>query len=228
MKTFHKFWLNYLILLSVIIYGAGCDSDDDVEGPPTDGDGNEYTTVTIGDQVWLGENLKTTSLNDGTPIPEVQENAAWSGLQTPGFSWYDNNEAQNKEIYGALYNWYTVSTGKLCPSGWHVPTADEWDMLFGFLGNDAANQLKESGNTHWLISNQDATNSTGFTARPGGYRVPNSGFQQKGYYGYWWSGTSDPNNPARVFGREMNAQSKDGSEVVYNPNHGMSIRCLKD
>jgi uncharacterized protein (TIGR02145 family) len=230
MKTIKKNGYLLFLLALISLVSIRCSNDDEVsvEGPVKDVDGNEYETVTIGDQVWMAENLKTTALNDGTAITNVPENTPWSSLDTPGLCWYNNNDTQNKEIFGALYNWYTVSTGKLCPSGWHVPTAGEWDILNNYLGDSAASKLKETGNTYWATQNKDATNSTGFTARPGGYRVPGAGFQQKGYYGYWWSSSSDPNNVERVFGREMNAQSKDGSEVVYNPNYGMSVRCLKN
>jgi uncharacterized protein (TIGR02145 family) len=127
-----------------------------------------------------------------------------------------------------LYNWYTIETGKLCPSGWHVPTAAEWETLHDFLGDSAASKLKETGNAHWSTQNRDATNSTGFTARPGGYRVPSAGFRDEGIYGYWWTSTSDPTNDSRNFAREMNAFSKNGSEVVYNKIHGLSVRCIKD
>lgn len=228
MKTSQSFRLLSFFWLSLVIISSGCNDDDDVNGPPKDADGNVYATVTIGDQEWLVENLKTTSLNDGTPIPEISDNIEWTNLQEPGFSWYENDENQHKEVYGALYNWYAIETGKLCPNGWHVPTAEEWEVLHDFLGDSAASKLKESGNAHWSLQNGDATNSTGFTALPGGYRVPVNGFREKGIYGYWWSGSSDPNNSTRIFGREMNAFSRDGSEVVYGKNYGMSIRCIRD
>jgi len=212
----------------LIFFFAGCSNDDEIKGPPTDGDGNTYTSVTIGDQEWLVENLKTTKLNDGTTIPEVADNGDWNGLQSPGMSWYDNDESQYNEAYGALYNWYVVETGKVCPKGWHVASAEEWQSLFDFLGDSPASQLKEKGNSHWSLQNDDATNSTGFTARPGGYRSAANGFRDLGVYGYWWSSSFDPNNSNRKFGREMNAFSIDGSEVVYTGNFGMSIRCIKD
>ncbi len=81
-----------------------------------DADGNIYVTVNIGKQVWIGENLKTTRLNDGKPIPLVTDDEKWKALKTPAYCWY-NNEEKNKDISGALYNWYTVRTGKLCPRG---------------------------------------------------------------------------------------------------------------
>jgi uncharacterized protein (TIGR02145 family) len=228
MKTPLNFRLIPFFWISLLIIVSSCSDDDDVKGPPTDVDGNVYTSVAIGDQEWLVENLKTTSLNDGTPIPETNNDLDWTGLQTPGFSWYENDENQYKEVYGALYNWYTVETGKLCPKGWHVPSAAEWEILHDYVGDSAASKLKESGNTHWSLQNNDATNSTGFTARPGGYRVPVNGFREEGIYGYWWSSSFDPNNNTRIYGREMNAFSKDGSQVVYNKTFGMSIRCLRD
>ena len=88
----------------------------------TDIDGNVYKTVKIGNQVWMAENLRTTKLNDGQPIPLVTENKEWSYRTTLGYCWYENDEAANNNIYGALYNWYTIETGKVCPKGWHVPT----------------------------------------------------------------------------------------------------------
>ncbi len=90
-----------------------------------DGDGNTYSTVTIGTQVWMAENLKTTVYNDGSAIPQVADSAAWANCAAPGYCWYDNNEAVYKNVYGALYNWHAVNTGKLAPAGWHVPTDTE-------------------------------------------------------------------------------------------------------
>jgi len=90
-------------------------------GTVTDADGNIYNTVTIGTQTWMVENLKVTKYNDGTAIPLVTDNTAWSNLTTPGYCWYNNDAATNKNTYGGLYNFYTVNTGKLAPTGWHVP-----------------------------------------------------------------------------------------------------------
>ena len=135
-------------------------------------DGNKYKTVTIGTQVWMAENLKTTKFNDGTPIPMVKENDAWANLTTPAFSWYNNDSIDNKRNYGALYNWYTVSTNKLCPVGWHVPTEAEWATITAYLGEVglAGGKLKDAGTVHWRTPNTGATNESGFTALPGGYR----------------------------------------------------------
>ena len=99
----------------------------------TDADGNVYHTVTIGTQTWTVENLKTSKYNDGTKIPLVTDGTTWGNLTTPGYCWHNNDAATNKATYGALYNWYAVNTGKLAPSGWHVPTDAEWTTLENYL-----------------------------------------------------------------------------------------------
>ena len=110
-----------------------------------DADGNIYMTVNIGKQIWIAENLKTTKFNDGKPISLVADEKKWRALQTPGYCFYDNDPA-NKDIYGALYNWFTVNTKKLCPKGFHVPSDAEWKTMVAFLGdkNTASDKLKES------------------------------------------------------------------------------------
>ena len=114
----------------------------------TDIDGNAYHTVAIGTQVWMVENLKTTRYNDGTAIPLVTDSAVWGNLtSTPGYCWYNNDMSMYKNLYGALYNWYAVSTEKLAPEGWHVPTNSEWGVLINYLGGDtsAGGAMKETG-----------------------------------------------------------------------------------
>ncbi len=96
-------------------------------------DGNTYNKVRIGSQIWMGENLKTTRLNDGMEVPNVTDTLAWSEMKGMGYCWY-NNDVANKNIYGALYNWFTVNTSQLCPAGWHVPTDADWSTLETYLG----------------------------------------------------------------------------------------------
>lgn len=160
-------------------------------GTVTDSDGNVYNTVTIGTQVWMAENLRTTKYKDNTAIPLVTDNTAWTNLSTPGYCWYNNDAATNKSTYGALYNWYTVNTGKLCPTGWHVPTDAEWSTLTTCLGGVgvAGGKLKEAGTSHWMSPNVGATNETGFTALPSGYRYAGGTFEYNGLGGWWWSST---------------------------------------
>jgi uncharacterized protein (TIGR02145 family) len=160
----------------------------------TDIDGNVYSTVTIGTQVWMGENLKTTRYNDGTAIPLVTDSTAWGNLRTPGYCWYLNDSAAYAYLgnpFGALYNWYAVNTGKLAPTGWHVPTDAEWSTLASYLGGDsvAGGALKASGGS-WASPNTGATDETGFNAYPNGERNNNGTFNNFGFIGYWWSATA--------------------------------------
>ncbi|MBW6535701.1 MAG: T9SS type A sorting domain-containing protein [Mariniphaga sp.] len=201
----------------------------------TDYDGNEYSTITIGNQIWMGQNLKTTKYNDGTPIPLVTDGTEWSSLTSPAFCWY-NNDMNYKNPYGALYNWYAVQTNKLCPSGWHVPSSEEWNILTTYLGGDdiskdtSAGKLKESGTSHWFSPNFGATNETGFAALPGSFRWNDgSFFQGIGSYGIWWT-ASDFNTGTGV-DAEARSMYYDGINVTLNSGNmgnGMSVRCICD
>lgn len=148
-----------------------------LDGTATDNDGNIYSLVTIGTQIWMAENLKTTTFNDGSAIPLITDSIEWTNATTSGYCWYNNDENTFKPEYGALYNWYAGNTGKLCPTGWHVPTNSEFIVLRDYLGGEsiAGGKLKEVGNLHWLMSNSRATNETGFTAIPGGSRFKLNG-----------------------------------------------------
>lgn len=194
----------------------------------TDIDGNIYHTVKIGPQVWMAENLKTTRYNDGTSIPLVTSGSAWATLTTPGYCFYDNDATVNKATYGAMYNWYTVSTGKLCPRGWLVPSDAEWTTLTNYLGgeNAAGGKLKESGISHWGTPNDGATNSSGFTALPGGFRQDDGSFYNINDDATWWS--SSVNNPQSARGRNVNYNYSYVTKDSYNKNFGFSVRCVKD
>jgi uncharacterized protein (TIGR02145 family) len=190
-------------------------------------DGNVYHTVTIGTQIWMVENLKTTTLNDGTPIPPVTDDPAWYNLTTPAYCWYENDTA-NKAAYGALYNWPTVNTGKLAPKGWHVPTDMEWTVLTTFLGgtDTAGGPLKSIDTTLWHSPNTGATNSSGFSALPGGSRYYFGAFYSIGYYGYWWSSTSF--SGANALNRFINYDFTTVFGNNYPKADGFNVRCLKD
>ena len=139
----------------------------------TDADGNVYAAVTINAQNWLTGNLKTTRYNDGASIPLVTDNKAWKETITPAYCWY-SNDINNKDPYGALYNWYALNTRKLCPGGWHVATELEWTALINTLGGEfeAGGKLKstgmiEGGSGLWHYPNYAATNEIGFQHCPG-------------------------------------------------------------
>jgi uncharacterized protein (TIGR02145 family) len=199
----------------------------------TDFDGNVYQTVTIGDQVWMAENLKTTKYNDGKDILNITDNTEWSNLTTDAYCWY-NNDIENKAIYGALYNWFAVNTGKLCPTGWHVPTDFEWKQLemelglnqaqadmIGWRGTDQGTYMKY---TNYWTNNGNGINSIGFSALPGGFRTSN--FFWIGDAGYWWSSTerTDADAWIRILSYVYTNISRN-----YNWKYfGFSVRCVKD
>jgi uncharacterized protein (TIGR02145 family) len=194
----------------------------------TGNDGNLYTSVKIGSQTWMVENLKETHFNDGTVIPLVTDITAWSNLTTAGYSWY-NNDASNKDIYGALYNWHTVNSGKLCLAGWHVPTDAEWTILTTYLGGDldAAGKLKESGTTHWPTPNAGDTNESGFTALPGGVRFEGGDFSNVGSLGEWWSSSESSSvNAGSIF--LLDAVGGGVGRGQDGKTDGYSVRCLKN
>jgi uncharacterized protein (TIGR02145 family) len=139
----------------------------------TDADNNNYSTVQIGTQIWMAENLNTTKYLDGSGIPNVTDSYTWLNLVTGAWCDY-GNDPSNAAIYGKLFNYYVVDDPrKICPTGWHVPTMDEWTILIDYLGgvNLASGKLRESGTTHWESPNEGATNESGFTALPGGFRA---------------------------------------------------------
>ena len=191
-------------------------------------DGNSYTSLTIGTQVWMKENLKTTKYNDGTSIPLVTDKTAWANLSTSGYCWYNNDATTYKTFYGALYNWYTVNTGKLCPTGWHVPTKDEWATLATYLGGEsiAGGKLKETGTSHWLSPNTGANNTSGFTALPGGYRYTAGEFDLVGMNGFWWS--TNESITGWSYDRELDFDSEYFFLFNDPKKAGFSVRCLKD
>ncbi len=191
-------------------------------------DGVTYNTVQIGDQCWLKENLRTTKYNDGTSITNVTDNATWTSTTSGAYCCY-SNDTSNCTTYGALYNWYAVNTGKLCPSGWHVPSDAEWDTLVNYLGgvNVAGGKLKETGTTHWWSPNNGATNSSGLTALPGGLRSGYEGkFLNLGGSGYWWSRSEEGGSTAWV--RTLSYNNANVNRYSINERDGFSVRCLRD
>jgi len=136
--------MNILDALKIVNSTLG--SDECPSTTVTDIDGNVYKVVRIGGQTWMVENVKTTKFNDGEPIPNVTGSSEWCSLVTPGYCWYNNN-ASNRNTLGGLYNWYAVSTGKLAPMGWHIPSEDEWRILISYLGGEtvAGSRLADIG-----------------------------------------------------------------------------------
>lgn len=222
-----------LIALAILFQATGCEKTDSKNKNTntttvTDVDGNVYHTVTIGNQVWMRENLRVTHYRDGSVIPNVTDGTEWWNLASAAWCNYENNAA-NGNTYGKLYNWHAVNSGQLCPTGWHVPTHAEWQTLERFIGSASGNggKLKEQGLAHWQSPNQDATNSTGFTALPGGYRSSTGGFFNLGYNGYFWANTTGTDSAyARYWYLNF-----DLGWLFNNEDYkvdGYSVRCVKD
>ena len=192
-----------------------------------DVDNNLYHSVTIGTQTWMQSNLKTTHYKDNSNIPLVTENAEWSYLTSPGYCWYNNSESIYKDTYGALYNWYTISTNNICPSGWHVPSDVEWMTLINFLGGNsvAGTKLKETGSLHWGGPNPIATNVSGFTALPAGDRVNDGVFGNLTLETSIWHSTEY----SAWAGQVIYIHLLSSADILpWNKQLGASIRCIKD
>jgi len=195
-------------------------------GTITDADFNVYKTIKIGNQIWMAENLKTTIFSNGEQIGNLTDITIWAGYTLDAYCWY-NNDVAFRNNYGALYNWYAVNTGKLCPVGWHVPSSSEFSELITFLGGESAagGKLKESGTVHWLTPNTEADNESGFSALPGGY-LPSGGFRSFRTAGYWWS-SAGSNSSSASFMFILSDNGSAGIDSAIKTN-GMSVRCIKD
>jgi uncharacterized protein (TIGR02145 family) len=205
-------------------------------------DDNLYKCVTIGSQVWMAENLKTTKYNDGTPIPLVADSSQWvSKNPSDKYCWYNNDELSNKNIYGALYSFPAVKTGKLCPVGWHVPSDLEWHKLILFLDpnavleNDesifASDILREGGTRHWLTAVEGAYNGSGFTGLPAGVRYFTGSFYWLGEGTHLWTSTyewipPDPIDEISCWIRSLGVHNVWRFED--SPLSGKSVRCIKN
>jgi uncharacterized protein (TIGR02145 family) len=215
-----------------------------------DYDGNVYPTVQIGEQVWMAENLKTTHYADGSAILLVEGNTDWDNL-TPSdkaYCWYDNSTA-NRDIYGGLYTWAAAMNGAagsnanpsgvqgVCPDGWHLPSDAEWkemEIYLGMLPSTADNtglrgseggKLKEAGETHWNSPNTGATNESGFTALPAGYRHSSGTFAAEGFSAFFW--TAAQSDISQAWHRELYYDGGGVYRTGINMDYGYSVRCVQ-
>ena len=204
-------------------------------------DGNEYNWVQIGNQVWMAENL--AYLPRVNRVADGSEDAAGSYYYVYGYDGTNVTDAKatdNYTTYGVLYNWTAAMDGEassttnpsgiqgVCPTGWHLPSDAEWIELTDYLGGEefAGGKLKETGTTHWASPNAGATNETGFTALPGGYRVDSGSFYDIGSYGLWWSSTENNTNGANV--RDLNYNYSNLYNNYGSKKFGFSVRCVRD
>jgi uncharacterized protein (TIGR02145 family) len=186
-----------------------------------------YTSVLIGTQQWMQQNLEVVTYRDGTVIPQETDATAWAGLTTGAWCYYDNDPSSG---YGKLYNWYAVNDPRgLAPQGWHIPTDDEWTTLGTFLGGNTAagGKMKTKGTTRWTSPNTSATNQSGYAGLPGGLRGDGGAFGLVGNYGLWWS--AKENGSTRAWNRYLeNANGNLVSGNYFYKHSGFSVRCLRD
>lgn len=206
--------------------------DDDGLKNVTDIDGNKYSVVKIGTQYWMMSNLRTTKYNDGSAITLMEDAAAWGENATTKIAayCYQNNDPANIEVYGLLYNYYAVATGKLCPEGWHVPSIDEVNMTIELLGGEDAAGGKMKSTSGWKYKGEEnpayqGTNSSGFTGLPGGSREDDGTYWNFESYGYWWSSTAVSTAQANGFYLYYNRPTV----LVTSPQQrtGYSVRCIR-
>ncbi|MFN8211151.1 MAG: fibrobacter succinogenes major paralogous domain-containing protein [Bacteroidales bacterium] len=197
-----------------------------------DADKNIYSVIEIGTQVWMKENLRTSKFNDKTAIPEVNSGTDWSTMTSPGFCYYNNDATTYKNTYGALYNWYAVNTGKLCPVGWHVSGENDFSVLFSTVGGySAGGNLKTTGTLEestglWKSPNSGATNSSGFSVLPAGIRMYSGDFTYLSEIAWFW--LTNDSNLAAAFSRNLVFDNTACTLGTTDKHFGFSIRCVKD
>ena len=225
-----------LLLMGVfLVFANSCKNDDDnndnqpVYGSFTDArDGNVYTTVVIGNQCWMAENLKASRFRNGELIPHLTDDAEWVNAGVSGdaaYCAYDNNTA-NANIYGNLYNWHAVNDSRgLAPEGWHVASDSEWEVMIKSLGGSGeGGKLKEAGTLHWKSPNTGADNSSGFTALPSGFR--GTDFSKIGESCNFWTATQWDDETA--YGRSVQYLSAGTGKSPHGMIFGFSVRCVRD
>jgi uncharacterized protein (TIGR02145 family) len=216
----------FLLSLSISFKTIAQESTETVQ----DIDGNVYPIITIGKQAWLKKDLKTTSYSNGDSIgTNTTATLDITNEPTPKYQWaYDGNEG-NVEIYSRLYTWYAATDDRnICPTGWHVPTEADWSTLTTFLVGEyvAGGKLKETGIIHWKNPNIGATNESGFTALPGGYRHGNGTFYDIGVTGNWWSSTEVSTNNAWCY--TMCNNLRNINKHYSKKTNNLSVRCVRD
>ncbi|MCX6256923.1 MAG: fibrobacter succinogenes major paralogous domain-containing protein [Bacteroidia bacterium] len=214
----------------------------------TDFDGNQYGTAQIGEQTWMTENLKTTHYSDGKALVNGTGAGVISYQDTARYWFVYNDDPANKNIYGLLYTWRTATNATagsshnpsgipgVCPSGWHLPSDDEWMQLeiflgmnssdaagFGYRGLQTGGKMKETGTGHWNSPNTGANNSSEFSALPGGQRTDNA-FSNLNSFGYWWTAT--PYDTITSYYRALRFDGAQSGRNYYYSYYAKSVRCV--
>jgi uncharacterized protein (TIGR02145 family) len=189
--------------------------------------GNVYSTVWIGNQLWMSTNLNTVTYQNGDVIQEVQDPEKWERLTTGAWCYY-NNDPTTEKVYGKLYNWYAVTDSRgLCKVGGHVPKDEEWQVVIDYLGGykEAGTKMREAGSEYWRSSGGEQGNSSGFAGLPGGIRGVRGKFMMVGARGNWWS--SSFLNATSSWYRFIDVENNHIYRSFANYKHfGMSVRCI--
>ena len=241
--------LLFFFLISITLNLAPAQAQDQTEPDDifiagqgvTDRDGNQYYTVVVGDQEWMTQNLSTSHYANGDSIPHVTDRSDWAALATGSWTYY-NNDDYFVTHYGKLYNWHAVNDSRgLCPSGWRVPSDDDWKNLeqqvgmsesqlrrAGARGSDdqIGGKLKSTDMQHWREPNQSATNESGFAGLPGGNRSEAGGFEGIGYLGIWWSSTEAGSGMAWM--RMLSHDNDNITKLYSDKRYGFSVRCFRN
>ncbi|MFT5071814.1 MAG: hypothetical protein ACI8V8_001785 [Chitinophagales bacterium] len=187
-------------------------------------DGNMYPTLELAGKCWMQENLKAIRCNDGTPISLTTDSILWAGLSSPSYTYYES-DSNNVSAYGLLYNGYaTMGPCEICPSGWSIPSDSAWTDMVNTLGGEttAGGTLKDT--TGW-ITNMGSTNSSGFTAKPGGFRVANGGYDYLTRQARFWSSTMA--TAQNAWSRVLYFNNSTVGRLNYHLKNGMSVRCVR-
>ena len=211
-----------ILFIPILFFQYSCDKGSESYSIPV-----LIPGVTIGSQVWAPFNLDVGMYRNGDVIPKVTDPTAWATLRTGAWCWYNNDSASYAATYGRLYNWYALNDPRgIAPSGYHLPTDGEWTQLTDYLGGLAIAGGKMKSTTGWTAPNTGATNSSGFSGLPGGYRDGVGSFGNVGNSGYWWSSTE--NGGADAWGRRLDYGQSAVTSGVPNKVYGFSLRCVRD
>lgn len=195
-------------------------------GSVVDQQGHAYQTKQIGTQTWMIENLRSRKLADGPVLPIVREDT-WYSLTTPGVCWVENDDSRT-QAFGFLYNFYAVTDPRnICPTGWHVPSLDEWEAMINAVGgiDVAGGMLKEKGTSHWSEPNTGASNGSGFSGIPAGIRDKSKYFDFT-ISGYYWTSTSKDDGFGQV--QVLRYSAENVVSTQYPKTAGASVRCVQN
>ena len=232
MKKLSIFIASFLVLNNTNSFGQNKDSisfNSKIQyGQVSDKEGNNYRTVVLDNKTWMAENLRVTKYKNGESIETTNPNQDISKVSEPKYYWSYKGKDSLSKIYGNLYTWYVIQDPRgVCPEGFHVPSDQEWISLINSLdGNiEAGAKLKETDFVHWFKPNANATNKSGFTALPGGYRDNDGKYYVLGFRGYWWS--SKKNYVVMAWNSGLIYNNDILERLDFLKKNGLSVRCVK-